>query len=104
MLQNHPYDLLVEDSVKIDVKVSKMYKGTNGNFYSFNLERQFGTCDLYILFLVDAMSRQKDVLIIPSKDVMRNTQISVGENKSKYYRYSQKWEYIDKMVDFQNEL
>ena len=41
MPQNFPYDLLVNDSVKVDVKASRLYRGTGGSFYSFNLEKPF---------------------------------------------------------------
>ena len=51
MPQNFPYDLLIENCVKIDVKTSKLYIGTDGNFFSFNLEKPFTTCDIYVLYL-----------------------------------------------------
>lgn len=103
MPQNFPYDLLINNSVKIDVKVSKLYKGTSGNFYSFNLEKPFTTCDIYILYLENT-NMIKDILIIPSKFVARNTQISIGENSSKYYRFSQKWDYINNYADFNERI
>lgn len=103
MPQNFPYDLLVNGSIKVDVKVSKLYRGTAGNFYSFNLEKPFATCDLYILFLENT-HLIKDVLVIPSKFVVKNTQISVGENKSKYYKYSNKWDYLEKYANFSESL
>lgn len=44
-----PYDLIVNNDIKIDVKLSHLYKGCNGNFYSCNLEKKIPTCDLYII-------------------------------------------------------
>ena len=90
MPQNFPYDLLVEDCVKVDVKASKLYRGANGNFYSFNTEKPFCTCDIYMLYLINDDNSEKDVLVLPSKFVPTNTQISVGETTSKYYKYAQK--------------
>ena len=100
MSSNFPYDLLVEDCIKIDVKASRLYKGSAGSFYSFNLEKPYSTCDIYLLYLIDDDGKTKDVLVLPSKFVPTNTQISVGEKKSKYYKYSKKWNYIDEYLDF----
>lgn len=95
MPQNFPYDLLVNDCVKIDVKSSRLYKGSSGNFYSFNLEKPYCTCDIYVLRIIQESYDRIKTLVIPSKDVPTNTQISVGETNSKYYKYLDKWEYID---------
>lgn len=102
--QNHPYDLLINGSIKIDVKVSKLYKGAQGNFYSYNLEKRMATCDIYILYMVNDDDKVIDRLVIPSKFVMKNTQISIGEINSKYRYYSEKWEYIDKYIEFMEGL
>jgi len=100
MPTNFPYDLLVNDCVKVDVKASKLYKGEHGNFYSFNLEKPFCTCDIYMLYLVGDDGSEKDLLIVPSKFVATNTQIGVGEKTSKYHYYSGKWEYIGQYCNF----
>lgn len=100
MPQNFPYDLLVDGSVKIDVNASRLYKGDNGSFYSFNLEKPFCTCDIYILRLLSPLDGSVTSLIVPSKDVPQNTQISVGAKASKYYRYKNKWDYVDQYSDF----
>lgn len=100
MPQNFPYDLLVDDCVKIDVKASRLYKGKNGSFYTFNLEKPFCTCDIYVLRILSDTNEVLSTLIIPSKDVPTNSQISVGEVKSKYYKYREKWDYLDNYVSF----
>lgn len=100
MPQNFPYDLLVNDSLKVDVKASNLYSGANGSFYSFNLEKPFCTCDIYMLYLLNNDKTEKDVLIVPSVFVATNTQISVGEKTSKYYKYSQRWDYIASYSEF----
>lgn len=101
MPQNHPYDLLVEDSVKIDVKASRLYKGRDGNFFSFHIEKPFCTCDIYVLYLINSEGNANDAtLIIPSAYIPTNTQISVGEKKSKYYRFLNKWNYISEYCEF----
>lgn len=104
MPQNFPYDILVEKSIKIDVKASRIHKSNHGNYYSFNLEKPFATCDIYILYIVGSQNEVKDILVIPSKFVINNTQISIGEKNSKYYRYSQKWEYIQQYLEFSDHV
>lgn len=99
MAQNFPYDLLVEDCVKVDVKSSKLYHGKNGNFYSFNLEKDYATCDFYLLYAISDDENER-TMVVPSKDVIATTQISIGETKSKYYVYEDAWELIELAVKF----
>lgn len=100
MPQNFPYDLLVNGSVKIDVKVSHICHGKSGYFYSFRVGKQFPTCDIYALRLVDNDGQICKTLIIPSKDVALNKQISVGAKNSKYNKYNERWDIIEKYADF----
>ena len=100
MTQNFPYDILVNGNIKVDVKVSHLYKGAKGNFYSFGLEKKFATCDIYILFTVSDENDITGTYIVPSKFVMRNKQISMGERKSKYERFKDKWDYVELYSDF----
>lgn len=104
MSQNFPYDLLVNGCVKVDVKASRLYKGKMGNFYTFNLEKPFCTCDIYMLYCVNDDGSSKDILIVPSKFVAFNTQISVGETKSIYHKYSHRWDYIQIFCDFNSSV
>lgn len=104
MPQNFPYDLFVNDCVKLDVKASRLYRGSGGSFYSFNLEKPFCTCDIYVLRLIGDKGEEMDTLIIPSAHVATNTQISVGETKSKYYQYSQRWDYIAEYCTFMESV
>lgn len=104
MSQNFPYDLLVNDFVKIDVKASRLHHASRGNFYSYNLEKPYSTCDIYLLYLINDDGSVKDTLIIPSIHVFTNVQISVGEINSKYYKYSQKWYYIQNYYKFYKEV
>lgn len=104
MPQNFPYDLLVNDSVKIDVKAARLYRGSAGNFYSYNLERLFCACDIYVLYVLNDDRSTKDVLIIPSKFISTQTQIGIGEQKSKYYKYSKRWDYIESYAGFFEDI
>ncbi len=99
MPQNFPYDILVDDSIKIDVKASHLYNGPHGSFYTFNLDKQYATCDCYILYMLHDNNEIEGVMIVPSKFVIANNQISVGRDRSKYYRFKDRWDYIAQMVD-----
>lgn len=99
MSQNFPYDLLVDDCVKADVKASHLYHGPNGDFYTFNLEKDYATCDIYILFALSE-SDESSIFIVPSKFVIAQNQISMGVSKSKYHRFKDRWDYISALSDF----
>ena len=94
-----PYDILV-DGIKIDVKASHLYRGKMGNFYTFNLEKKYATCDIFILITLTEENEVLNVFIVPSKFVMQNNQISVGEIKSKYNRFKDRWDYITSLSDY----
>lgn len=104
MSQNFPYDLLIDDCVKVDVKASKLYHGKNGNFYSFNLEKQFATCDFYILLTISDDGGITKTMVVPSSEVIANNQISIGESRSKYQKFTNCFGLIEKAVSFWKSL
>lgn len=103
MNQNHPYDILINNNVKIDVKASRLYKGENGCFYAFNLEKEYPTCDIFVLVAIDDDDSKK-IYVLPSAMVSGQTQISVGSIKSKYDVYIDRWDYIDSFDEFYKKL
>ena len=98
----HPYDLLIDDSVKIDVKASHLYNGRAYKHFSFNLEKQYPTCDIFILFCIGKFDNH-DALIIPSQHC-HITQMSVGEYTSKWDKFSGRWGYVKELVEFNKKL
>lgn len=103
MPQNFPYDLLVDGCVKVDVKASKLYKGKTGDFFCYGLAKPFATCDAYVLITLDDDGNAETFMIVPSKFVVKNKQISVGRDKSKYHDFIDRWDYIKTMSDFWKE-
>lgn len=96
----HPYDLIVDNSVKIDVKVSKEFTNNcNSKAFSFNLEKREPTCDIFILYCLNDDETYRKVLIVPACSLLGQTQIGVGEN-SKWNFYSERWDFIKKYSDF----
>lgn len=100
MPQNFPYDLLIDNAVKIDVKASHVYHGKKGAFYSFHIEKPHPTCDIYVLRLLDDDDNIVQSLIVPSKEAANNKHISVGAISSKYDRYAGRWDIIKRYSDF----
>ena len=95
----YPYDLLVEDSIKVEVKCGNLYHGVQGDFYTFNLGKSKPTCDLFVCYCLDN-NEIKKIYIIPSGDLCGKTQLSIGKYISRYDLYINKWGYFHKYVDF----
>ena len=95
MAQNFPYDLLLNDCLKVDVKASKLYRGELGNYYTFNLEKAYATCDFYLLLTVNDDNTINRKMIVPSNHVISNNQISVGEHRSKYHQYTDRFDLLE---------
>jgi len=102
MSMKHPYDLLVNLNIKIDVKVSNLYRGPKGEFHTFNLEKYNHNCDLFICVCVTDEEIKK-VLVIPSKFIMGISQLSVGST-SIYDVFKDRYDYIEKYDSFYNKL
>ncbi|MEK5070740.1 hypothetical protein [Sporosarcina sp. FSL K6-1508] len=99
MSTKHPYDILIENSVKVDVKVANPYllRGQS-RVHTFNLSKVNPTCDIYICVLLDEEGDDERILVIPSHHV-RKPMLNMGRN-SKYNVYNGKFDYIRQYVDF----
>lgn len=100
MSQNFPYDLLVNNCLKIDVKSSHLYKGKDGNFYTFRTGKRYATCDVYVLVALDDSDELVKTYIIPSSKVFNKIQISMGEYNSKYDIYLDRWDILSDYTNF----
>lgn len=87
---NYPYDLLANNQIKIDVKVSKMYQ-KDFSMYTFNLGKKYPTCDLFVCYCVDDNENIIKTYVIPSAILSGKTQLSVGVKASKYDIYLDGW-------------
>jgi hypothetical protein len=102
MTTKHPYDLLVNDSVKVDVKVGGAHKHFGTRAHTFRPSKKYATCDLYICVAVDEEDEIEKVFIIPSKFAQLTTLNVCGE--SKYNRFIDRWDYIERFVKFYEEV
>src|SRR5699024_10949465 len=67
MTNGHPYDLLVNGNVEVDVKVSSPHYYRGDRTHAFRPSSKFSTCDIYICFALDDDDSIERLLIIPSK-------------------------------------
>lgn len=103
MSQNYPFDLLVNDNIKIDVKTGKLYiSKVNSSYYTFNLYKKYATCDIYMIICLNENEEIEKLLIIPSNK-LKITQLSIGKN-SEYDCYKDKFNYIDDYDTFYKQL
>lgn len=99
----YPYDVLA-DYVKIDVKVSNLYNGKTGDFYTFNLEKSKPTCDIFVAYCIDECKDIKKVYVIPAVVMQGKTQLSIGKTSSKYDKYLTAWGIVKKYNDFYRSI
>ena len=96
----YPYDILVDRSVKVDIKASKLYHRTEyGNDCTFNLEKKDQTCDVFIFYCLDDNLDIYKRLIIPSTTLSGQTQIGIGQ-QSKWNGYIDRWDIIKDHAEF----
>lgn len=99
MSTGHPFDLLINNVVKVDVKVARphMLRG-NDRVHTFGINKKYGSCDIYITVALDELDNIEKFLIIPSHH-LRVVTLCIGKS-SKYDVYDKKFDYIDKYSDF----
>lgn len=103
MSQNYPYDLLVNQNIRIDVKVGKPYrnKKDNSRYHTFNLYKKYATCDIYIIICLDEKENIEKLLIIPANK-LKITQLSLGKN-SVYDTYINNFKLLETYDKFYSE-
>lgn len=94
MSQNFPYDLLVNDVIKIDVKASHLFRGKAGNFYAFSLEKKRFVADFYVFVCLSETGKKEKIYVIPAYVGARNCQFSIGEHTSKYEKYIDRYDLL----------
>lgn len=99
MTTGHAYDLTIEGCVKVDVKVANVHM-LNGKsrIHAIRLSKIDPTCDIYICALLDEYKDIERLFIIPSH-FLKQQMMQVGR-KSKYDIYIDRYDYIEKYVDF----
>lgn len=102
MTTKHPYDLLVNDTVKIDVKTGKAYRMRGSRVHSFGINKKNPTCDIYIVLALDEIEQVERTFIIPSHH-LKVVSLCIGK-ESVYNRFIDKWDYIDSYTKFYSQV
>lgn len=93
----HPYDLFLDDSVKIDVKASSPYTTVNGTKHIFAGMKGSPTCDIFVLVALDGSNNPKYIYVVPSHRLPQHT-INVWEGDLK--PYINNWEVVKAYSEF----
>ena len=96
----HPYDLLVDGCVKIDVKAANTSLIRGSEVHAYRLSKRQHTCDFYICCEADTGG----IYIVPANMVTGQVQIEMGLNSQKYSHYKDAFYLIDDAVNFYKSL
>lgn len=102
MSTKYPYDLLVNGSVKVDVKVGSAYLMRGSRVHSFGINKKIPTCDLYIILALDEDKQIERTFIIPSHQ-LKVVSLCIG-NDSKYNKFVNRWDFIDSYTNFFKQI
>ena len=94
----HPYDLLVNGCVKIDVKAARVSKANGSDCYSFRLAKPQQTCDVYVAVCLNDDKEPQKIYVIPAHVMTGKTQLAIGAEHSKYDQYIDRWDIIDQLL------
>lgn len=99
----YSYDFLVNSNIKINVEISNLYKNEENEYRYFELEKEYHSCDIYILIALDEVGSALKILVIPASNLMGQKQIIIN-NKSKYDKFDSRFELIKVYDNFYNDL
>lgn len=103
-LNTFPYDILVDNCIKVDVKASNIVYARESKYFSANMGHDHHACDVFIFFCIEDNIISK-TYIIPSFILDGIGQLSIGYDKSKYDIYLDRWDIINKFKNaFMNIL
>lgn len=97
------FDFTVGDFVRVDSKYAHIYHSKNGDFYSFNLKGNWRDCDIFIGVCEDEEQNRK-FYVIPHVVVFNQTQISLGIKNTKWSRFENRFDLIEKYDKFYKKI
>jgi len=97
------FDFLINDKVKVDVKVGSRWYIDKSQANSFGINKKYASCDLYVLYVLDNEDEIEKILIIPSYLLKCKTTMSMGKN-SKYNKWENRFDLIEKYDNFLENL
>lgn len=89
----HPYDLLVNDCVKIDVKTANTSHIRGCPVHAYRLAKRDHTCDFYIFFEFDTLR----TYVVPAYKCQGQVQVEMGTDSKRYAKYFGAYHLISEM-------
>lgn len=102
MSVKYPFDLLVNDRIRVDVKVGRPYLSRNSRVHTIGINKKYATCDLYMVFALDEKDKPERTFLIPGCD-LRVTSLNFGKD-SIYNIYLDRWDLIERYDKFYSGL
>jgi hypothetical protein len=96
------FDLLINDSVKVDVKVGKPWLLRGSRVHTFGINKKVPVCDIYMIFALHESGKTERLFIIPSTELKLST-MCIGK-ESKYNKFIDRWDFIDKYDSFYKSI
>jgi hypothetical protein len=98
-----PYDLLLNEATKVDVKVANLHivKSNGTSFFKFGINKEYPTCDFYILVALIDEEIYK-TLVVPSQ-LIKSKNLSIGI-KSKLDIYKDRYDLLTNHSNYINKL
>lgn len=96
----HPYDLLVNNCVKIDVKTAKTSYIRGCPIHAYRLAKRDHTCDFYIFYEYDT-SR---IYVVPAHKCQGQVQVEMGNNSKLYAKYLGAFDLIEQVNEMYQRM
>lgn len=91
----HPYDLLIDGCVKVDVKTANTSYVRGCPTHAYRVSKKQPTCDFYVFYEADT----SNVYIVPSIRCKDQVQVAMGINSKLYEPYLGAYHLIKEVVD-----
>lgn len=92
------YDLLIDGVVKVDVKGAKPFYNGSSRIHTFNIRKEFQTCDIYLLICIDDNNKLEKTLVVPGH-LLQQTTASVTRSH-RLNEYQGRYDLIERYLEF----
>lgn len=96
----HPYDILVDGCVKIDVKAANISLIRGCEVHAYRLAKAQHTCDIYLFHEIDSGI----TYVVPAHLCNGQVQVEMGIGSKKYDPYKESWDLIKRVSDFYKQM
>lgn len=96
----HPYDLLVNGCIKVDVKTAKTTLVRECPVHAYRLAKRDHTCDFYIFYEIDTLK----VYVVPAYRCQGQIQVEMGKNSKPYAKYLGAFDLIKEASDMYQRM